>query len=179
RILSVGGGNSWDVVEVNESGVSGRRCFIYNPVTETWVNTGDLGTPRWTHASIPLLDGRVITTRGYSYDFGYILGTEIPAGTVALPESGSAASIGVAPATDAINNIRVSVLQYLSASDVGRFIVTSGAASASNNGFFRIQAFVNATTVDVENPIGVTPDANNGSVVWRVILANADGSPIL
>src|SRR4029077_11459059 len=61
RILSVGGGNSWDVVEVNESGVSGRRCFIYNPVTETWVNTGDLGTPRGTHASIPLLDGRVIT----------------------------------------------------------------------------------------------------------------------
>lgn len=48
----------------------------------------------------------------------------------------------------------------------GRFLTVSGAASGGNNGTFLIVAFVSATEVQVSNPTGVSPDANDGAISW-------------
>lgn len=45
-------------------------------------------------------------------------------------------------------------------------IEISGAAIASNNGIFSIINYNSATSVDYLNPNGVSPDPNNGSLVW-------------
>lgn len=48
----------------------------------------------------------------------------------------------------------------------GRFLTMSGAATPGNNGTFLIVAFVSATSVQVSNPSGVSPDANDGAISW-------------
>lgn len=49
---------------------------------------------------------------------------------------------------------------------VGHFLTMSGAASGGNNGTFLIVTYTSATSVDISNPSGVAPDANNGALVW-------------
>lgn len=57
-------------------------------------------------------------------------------------------------------------LTGMSAQSVGRFLTVSGAASGGNNGTFLIVTFNSATSVDISNPSGVAPDANNGALSW-------------
>lgn len=57
-------------------------------------------------------------------------------------------------------------LTGMTAQSVGRFLTMSGAASGGNNGTFLIVTFNSSTSVDISNPSGVAPDANNGALVW-------------
>jgi hypothetical protein len=59
-------------------------------------------------------------------------------------------------------------LAGIAASDVGKTLVTSGAATAGNNSYSRIVAFLGTGSVQVFNPTGIATDANNGSIVWSV-----------
>lgn len=80
--------------------------------------------------------------------------------------TGAAASI-VAGA--AAGQVRLTGLTGMLATDVGQYITISGAASAANNGTFKISVFTSATSVDVYNPSAVVPDANNGAVAWTTV----------
>jgi hypothetical protein len=51
---------------------------------------------------------------------------------------------------------------------VGMELVMSGASTPGNNGRFRVVAFNNAASVDVANPSGVAPDANNTHLRWHL-----------
>lgn len=50
--------------------------------------------------------------------------------------------------------------------DAGKKIFISGAATALNNGWFTIGAFISATSVSWTNASGAT-DANNGHIAWQ------------
>lgn len=60
----------------------------------------------------------------------------------------------------------ISGLTGMTIQSVGRFLTMSGAATSGNNGTFLIIAFNSATSVDISNTSGVSPDANNGALVW-------------
>lgn len=60
----------------------------------------------------------------------------------------------------------ISGLTGMTAQSVGGFLTISGAASAGNNGTFLIVTFNSATSVDVANAGGVSPDANDGTIAW-------------
>lgn len=62
----------------------------------------------------------------------------------------------------------VSGLSGMSAADVGRVIMTTNAFQAAHIGAFRIEFFVNSTTVTVSCGVSLGPDANNGSIHWDV-----------
>lgn len=57
-------------------------------------------------------------------------------------------------------------LTGMGSDSVGRFLTVSGASSSGNNGTFLIITLNSATSVDVSNPAGVAPDANNGAITW-------------
>lgn len=57
-------------------------------------------------------------------------------------------------------------LTGMTANSVGNFLTLSGAATGGNNGTFLIITFNSATSVDVSNPTGASPDANDGAIVW-------------
>ncbi len=80
--------------------------------------------------------------------------------------SGSAASTSAGASSD---RIRLTGLVGMNAAIVGQFLEVSGAASAANNGVFKIVNYVSATSVDVYNPDAVQPDANDGSISWEVL----------
>lgn len=74
---------------------------------------------------------------------------------------GSSASIsGSAP------TMTVSGLSGMSEQSVGNFLTISGSATVANNGTFLITDYINASTVEIQNAAGVSPDANNGSISW-------------
>src|SRR5574338_1219614 len=75
--------------------------------------------------------------------------------------TGAAASI-----TTVTNNIAtVTGLSGLTAAAVGAALTISGAASAGNNGTFRIVT-QSGTSCTIFNPSAVASDANNGSITW-------------
>jgi len=77
-------------------------------------------------------------------------------------QSGSSISI-----TSVISNVAtISGLISMSPDSVGRFLTISGAASAGNNGTFRVLDFLSAASVNVVNAAAVAGDANNGSISW-------------
>lgn len=77
-------------------------------------------------------------------------------------QTGSAASVGAF--SGGVSTI--TGLTGMTAQSVGRFLTMSGAASGGNNGTFLIITFNSATSVDISNPSGVSPDANDGALVW-------------
>lgn len=46
-------------------------------------------------------------------------------------------------------------------------LLISGAASGGNNGIFTIINYISSTSVQVLNPNGVAPDANNAAIAWE------------
>jgi hypothetical protein len=77
-------------------------------------------------------------------------------------QTGAAASVtafGAGVAT-------ITGLTGMTTDSVGRFLTVTGAASGGNNGTFLIITLNSATSVDISNPTGVAPDANNGAIVW-------------
>lgn len=64
------------------------------------------------------------------------------------------------------NIATISGLTSMSAQSVGRFLTISGANSSGNNGTFLIVNFNSANSVDVSNSSAVSPDSNNGSLIW-------------
>lgn len=77
-------------------------------------------------------------------------------------QSGAAASVDAFSA--GISTI--GGLTGMTANSVGRFLTVAGAATPANNGTFLIVAFNSATSVDIANATGVSPDANDGSILW-------------
>lgn len=76
-------------------------------------------------------------------------------------QNGEEASItGTAP------NMLVTGLTGMTSESIGRFLTISGAGSAANNGTFLISEYNSETSVTVYNTLGVTSDANNGSISW-------------
>lgn len=57
-------------------------------------------------------------------------------------------------------------LTGMSEASVGRQLQIAGAATGANNGKFMIRAFIDATSVQIENASAVAPDANNGAITW-------------
>ena len=77
-------------------------------------------------------------------------------------QTGAAASVGAFGAGVST----MTGLTGMTADSVGRFLTVSGAATGGNNGTFLIITFNGATSVDVSNVAGGSPDANDGSIVW-------------
>ncbi len=77
-------------------------------------------------------------------------------------QTGGTASV----TTFALGVSTITGLMGMTANSVGRFLSVSGAASASNNGTFRIITLVSGTSVTISNSTGVAPDVNNGALVW-------------
>jgi hypothetical protein len=128
----------------------------------------DSGPLTWALLPRPqlVLRGRVQGLRGVLEQHGY--DAEITAvgprqGTptlpLALPKPASITAVAGGQAT-------VTGLYDMSLDDVGRFITISGAATASNNGTFRISALISASSVKYTNALAVAPDANNGAISW-------------
>lgn len=78
--------------------------------------------------------------------------------------TGSAASV-----LDASPAATIGGLADVDDSMAGFNIVISGAATLSNNGTFRILSVIDATSVTIQNPDAVSPDANDGAIVWSIV----------
>lgn len=74
----------------------------------------------------------------------------------------------VASISSAVSNtaLVISGLTGMTALSVGNILTINNAANSNNNGSFLITSFISATSVRVDNTIGVAPDANNGSIHW-------------
>lgn len=80
----------------------------------------------------------------------------------ALIQQGSGASVlGISGSL-----VTISGLSGMTSLSVGRYLTIAGAASAGNNGEFLIHSVLFAADVQIVNPSGVAPDANNGSLSW-------------
>lgn len=83
--------------------------------------------------------------------------------SLANTNSGTAASI---TAVSAAGLATLTGLANMNTYAVGGKLVISGAASQANNGTFFIAAYISATSVQINNPLAVAPDGNNGAIVW-------------
>ena len=54
-----------------------KSTEIYNLITNTWTPAADMNKPRFGHASVRLLDGKVLVIGGNSFDYGTDDSTEI------------------------------------------------------------------------------------------------------
>lgn len=76
-------------------------------------------------------------------------------------QGGATASInGIAP------NMTITGLTGMSSDSSCRFLTISGASNPANNGTFQITSYNNPTSIVINNPLGVSGDANNGSIGW-------------
>lgn len=85
-------------------------------------------------------------------------------------QTGAAASI----TSKVGSTVTLTGLAGMTAASVGHSLTMSGAASAGNNSAtgnghqpWMITAFISATSVEISNPNGVAPDANNGAITWQ------------
>lgn len=76
--------------------------------------------------------------------------------------TGAAATVGAIGA----NNVVVSGLSGMTPQSLGNILQISGAASSGNNGAFYIDGYISPTSVTIVNPNAVSPDTNNGSLIW-------------
>ena len=109
------------------------------------------------------LKGRAQVIQGLMEQSGY--DAEI---TAVGPRAGAVASITAVSA----GSVTVTGLTGMSLNDIGRFIAISGAATAANNGSFRIAAYVSGTSVKYTNAAGVFPDVNSGAISWSTLTAD-------
>lgn len=82
------------------------------------------------------------------------------------PVSGQSGAAASTAAGAGAGNLRITGLTGMTTQSVGRYLTISGAATLANNGTFLIAAYNSATSVDIVNAAGVTPDANDGSLGW-------------
>jgi len=82
----------------------------------------------------------------------------------ATTTSGTAASI-----TSVASGL-VGVTGFLQASPawVGQFLSLANCASPANNGIWPIVGYTSPYAIVIQNAFGVSPDANNGALVWRI-----------
>jgi len=89
---------------------------------------------------------------------------------------------GVAASITAFDQVAGKVtltgLTGLTTASVGHDLIVTGAATANNNGTFRISNFISATSCQVENPLGVAPDANNGAIHWQEATVGFGGTAL-
>ena len=83
-------------------------------------------------------------------------------GEPAAGQTGSVAAITAAGG----GIVTVTGLTGMTSASVSRFLSISGASSSGNNGTFIIVAFNSATSVNIANSSGVSPDANNNLLTW-------------
>lgn len=83
-------------------------------------------------------------------------------GSAISGQTGSGASVSAFSA--GISTI--SGLTGMTTASIGHFLTMTGASSAGNNGTFLIVTYNSATSVDISNAAGVSPDANDGALVW-------------
>jgi hypothetical protein len=83
--------------------------------------------------------------------------------TTTTGSSNATATIGVGAFTASTGLLTIGAVTGYTANSVGHALTISGAASAGNNGTFRIVSQT-GTTVTVYNPSGVSSDANTGSI---------------
>jgi hypothetical protein len=81
--------------------------------------------------------------------------------TAVSGQNGSAASIGAASSGVS----QITGLTGMATTSVGHYLTISGAATAANNGTWRIVSRTSATQVGIYNPAAVS-DANNTAIVW-------------
>lgn len=64
--------------------------------------------------------------------------------------------------------------------DVGRHIRITGAATGGNNKLYTIEVFVSTTTVEFRVvDTATTPDANNGTLGWKLVRLYGDVAPLI
>lgn len=80
-----------------------------------------------------------------------------------LARTGSVASM-----TSAAGFSNVTGLTGMTAADVGRILLISGAATVGHNGPMRIEALTSSTAVVVSCGLSAGADANSGAITWRV-----------
>ena len=85
-----------------------------------------------------------------------------------LGQTGSAATVDAFGAGVST----ITGLTGMTAASVGHYLTITGANTAGNNGTFLITVHNSATSVDIANAAGASPDANDGSIVWSEQLAN-------
>lgn len=103
-----------------------------------------------------------------------IAGSEVQDATRTLTDETSFLGAPTAGQTGAVASVSgfaagvstLSGLTGMTAASKGRFLTVSGADTAGNNGTFLILTFNSATSVDIANTAGASPDANDGSIVW-------------
>lgn len=78
--------------------------------------------------------------------------------------NGGAATISAAGS----GSMTLTGLSGMSATSVGDKVTISGAANPGNSGTFPVTSYVSGSSVVVANAGGVFPDANSGSLIWRV-----------
>jgi hypothetical protein len=79
-----------------------------------------------------------------------------------LIQSGTGATLASASGSE----ITITGLSGFSSLSQGRYLVLSGATSASNNGEFLILSYISPSSVIIENSSAILPDANNGNISW-------------
>jgi len=155
---------------------AGSACSL--TISATQLTTSVTGGPGGENLSITFADYRslleivayinslaaytctaLITNVG-SFDPTYL---DALAAVPIIARSGAAASTGAGAAA---GQLRLTGLTGMLATDVGQYLTISGAASAGNNGTFKIAAYNNATSVDIYNATAVQPDGNDGSIAW-------------
>jgi|SRR5579885_1112322 len=78
-------------------------------------------------------------------------------------QSGSAASVSSA----ANGQATLTGLTGMTTTSTNHWIYISGAASAGNDGYFKIVRYVSATSVVIINASAVAGDTNNGAISWQ------------
>jgi len=140
-------------------------------VTLTAPYTGP--TTLYTTAKVPVTQGVVSPT-------SIVIPADLltPTGGVALGVVGSTVEVknqsfantnyGTAATISSITGgvVTLTGLAHQVATQVGSYITISGAATAANNGTFKILSYVSATSITIANINGVAGDANNGSIIW-------------
>lgn len=89
-------------------------------------------------------------------------------GTTGTTNAGAAAASIAAPSR---GRAAVTGLTGIVAADKGKFLVISGAATAGNNHWHRIEEITSSTAVKVSSrgtPFTPTTDANNGALTWSI-----------
>ena len=111
------------------------------------------------------VSGSVITqTIGMPFPLPTVGQSGSSAGVAGL--SGTGATITAYDATSGL--LTIGGLSNMSPSLVGGSILLTGAANAGNLGIFIISAFISSTSVQVTDVTGSFPDANSGSINWKL-----------
>lgn len=120
-----------------------------------WKLTRALKAAGWNVLSSS--NGTKNTTAGYTNDQWNGGSSNVPS------QSGSVASI----TTVANNQATLTGLTGMTATSANHWITITGAASAGNNGTFKIVRFISSSSVIIFNSAAVASDANNGAISWQ------------